>query len=850
MSEHGSNSSAPVIPLLKVAARIRIALLVPICLCLVALLGGGFLLANRESPSSDESAAGTMEPAATNLAPANSLSPVTSADLQTTRAESTHREPAAAVNSELSMDTHKSIEERLHAIVLSRNPDFQWPEPATPTPSAIRLVSDEVIDDIEQPRRLTNTTPIDLEQIDQVILKGGFPFAAELLEESSHNASGMLEVQIRLRQGLCAELLGDSAQAFRFYRSLILSHPSTAVSDAATLACARTLMERNHRDVAAAMLMGLLLGREHSLDKALLGDLVHLLATAMSASTAEQSLLDDDQWLVPVRHPAPEEMLNHWRIFETLPSTASPVQRLNLRALTTTPQGVLVTISNNELSVERILSKLTNDLQWTLSISSSLRSNLAARISTIDCEDLPLDVVLDCLLQPLNAEWDYADRTLSISSTIPERTTANREAVNETSRDVQEQTRKQRRIQMQLRFQQLAVSLAPEHPSAPVSYLMLGATAAAQNELEQAIAWFRMSIDLFPRSAAAGAATFNLGKANLLLGRRDKALTEFYRTVDGASWMAADAIGYLYVGRLLLENDSPREAVPPLMSGLSLAEGTIYEGPAALLLSAAYLMSGNAVGANQVLVDHHAAFEPVDGEPEELAAMRRRTTHDAAFLSSLARFWGSHGRQRIREGHALLSSLTNVHPDQMFGRHCGFLVGVAFGAVGLQAEQMATYQACLEDKHPYPLQHRIRLLLTGRIGSDDSLNRSVTEADPAATDTTEPSDTPSPTADAAAIIADQQATLARAEAAFRSGRHDAALEFCRGLLVSRADIPETAANDVQQVKRMALRIAGLVYQAQGKHQDAVGCFAGVLPEEFRRPRTSDRNAHATEGTGS
>lgn len=867
VSETNSRLVPPVLPVLKFASQLRLALLFPLCLCLAALAMSGVILLTKEKSSADAqltaisavsrhgSASADSSAVPHASPPAHTSSHPVASDVDAHSRENQQWAMDPGVLQTAASEDLSPMEARLQQLVLKTDPEFDWRQPAEILPADIRLISDEQSEQLVrklEPDAIQDRIPIDLAQIDALILKGNYGFAAELLQEFDARTSGVLKGHIRLRQGLCAELLGNPSLALKFYRSLLKTHASSAISDTATVACARNLLELGHHDVVTPMLMGLLLARERVLEKETLGDVTHLLALSMSVANGPHTLLDDNQWMIPVRHPGPEEILQRWKLTEGGRPELNAADEILVRRLTSSPQGVLVTAVNSRLSVERVLARLCKELEWTLVLDDAARRAFVLRVAAIDCEEVPLDVILDCLLQPHGFRWSYLNSRLSVSTvaqtrqesapatvdsepdTVTDNVSVETGATvpsltpNTATTEVAESSERERqRLEIAERFQQLAVSLAPEHPRAPGTYLMLGATAAARDELERAISYFKTTLELFPRSSAVGAATFNLGKALLAQGRRDDALAQFYRTVDGASGLGADAVGYLYIGRILLENDTAHDAISPLMRGLSLAEETAYEGPATVLLSAAYLMSGNAEAANQVLVDHRTAFAAASNASAEAAAAKRKISNHAAFLSSLARFWGSQGRQRIREGHALLSSLTNVRAEDMFGQHSGFLIGVAFGAVGLHAEQAAVFRRSLAAPHAFPLQNRIRLLLSGRVGSSDSLDPEVTQ------------ETQNMTAAAASDtgrwLADRQAKLAQAEAAVREGQHAKALSHCRELLLTRAQGVDEESDEMQQeqqIRRTALRIAGLVFQDQGLHQEAVRCFTGTLPEAF------------------
>ncbi len=702
--------------------------------------------------------------------------------------------------------------------------DSEEPEP----PIADTSLSDseirtELTDQDERPRPLTakRRLPINLSRVDRLIREGNFPFAIDLLEEFKSGASGLLHVQIQFRLGLCSELIGDPDSALTHYRAITEAHQSTSVADAATCAAARVLIELGRRDVGNGMLMRLLLSRERSMRKDIEGDLVHTLARGLTPAAENPSLLDDSQWLTATYQATPETLLKSWMLLDVRRSTTTRHSPLSLRVLTSSPEGILASLQLRTATVSKVLLDIADELNWSVEFAESSRGSLKARTTIFDCEELPLDVILDSLLKPNGFGWKYSNEQLLV---FPQ-AGANISAANVPSTLQKHVKFTNEELETADRFQQLAVNLAPDHPAAPASYVLLGTTAAHSGNMDDAVRAFETSADLFPRAPSLGATMFNLGKASLLRGNRDAALKHFYKTVDRVSGLETDAAAYLYAGRILLENDTAKRAISPLTRGLSLCENTKYEPEAALLLSAAYLMSGNVAGANTILFDHQAAFEYKEEDTNPDANRLRKMAQQAALVSSLARFWGSRGRQRIREGRALLSALTNVRADDMFGQHAAYLVGVAFSEVGLDFERDAVFRKSLAAAQSFPLQRRMSSLMNGEISKDETLNLSFSS---------QPGQSTATGHSARTNVVTAQSILAESERAYRNGDHDKVVKSCSDFLraassESRAEGSGEISADDQSVRKSMLRLMGMAFQAKGQHAQAVRCFAGVLP---------------------
>lgn len=667
-----------------------------------------------------------------------------------------------------------------------------------------------------QPAVAREALSISLGQVDNLIREGNYPLASELLGEFESQVSGLLKVRIQLRRGLCAELQGKWQAALEHYRALADSHGQTAISDAAAIATARVLIERGRRDVGTTMLMRLLLGRERSMRKELRGDVVHTLAYGLAVSTRQYSWLQEDEWLSARHTPTPEALLKSWALLDA--GERLPLHRdvLKIRQLTSDPSGILVSLESESSTLSSVLKNITTEVSWRLNAPETLTQTLQSRTMVFDCAELPLDVILDAVLKPNGMDWTFQDSTLNIlrnenlqandglssDSSTPEKTEAS------VLRD---------QLLAAERFQQLAINLSPDHPAAAVSYLLLGATVARKGEIDRAVQLLKTAADTFPRSPALGVLNVSLGKALLIQGDRELALKHFYKTVDRVSGIEIDTIAYLYIGRILIENDTARDAVAPLMRALSLSEETVFEAQSALLLSAAYLLKGNASAANTVLLNHRLAFEVDDTQSPAVQLRTRQLAKQGALISSLARFWGSNGTQRIREGRGLLSSLTTTNTDEWFGGHGAYLAGVAFAAVGLDSERNAVFRKCLMGSSRFPLQNRMTALLSGDLNYKDALSDSETAMSKAPAPATQ-SESPIPRDNSAT----HRTLLLRNEAAFRDGRYDEVMETCQTFLKDHANVES-------EIRKPMLRLMGLVYQMQGQHELAIRCLAGIAP---------------------
>ena len=684
-----------------------------------------------------------------------------------------------------------------------------------------------------------NPHTIDLALVDDLIEQASFEEALELLEQFEQRSSGVLLAYILLRKGICAESLGDVQGALDAFRTVLHSHRASDIADAATIAAARLYARAGHDSVSNSLLMNLFLAREAVLNSRAKAELLHLLAScvaqAAAASDHPTSLLDDSVFLTPSHNYPADESIRQWRSLTGATSTNTSQDGIRIRSVAATANGNFASLHLPVARISDLLEQICDQTGWSLSLSESARRSLRGRTTSCDCRDLPLDLVLDSLLSPHELEWRLTGRTLSIVHHAERQGEATQADTHHG--DVPGDSAlgnplsREHEWEMADRFLQFATSFAPEHISAPQSFVETGVIAAQHGDLARAIRLFEMASHLFPRSKVLSVAAFNRGKCQMQTEDRSGALESFQRVVDSSSGLTVDGLAYLYIGRILLEDDRAPEAVMPAMRGMLLLEGTEYEGSAALLLSAAHLMSGNPMGANEVLLSHRQVFEPLDDATEFFGQsdVRISQANQAAFLSSLARFYGTTRHQQMREARALLSALTNARPERMFGGHSDYLVGIAFAAIGLDSEQRVVFQRCLNNSPSFPLQEKMRLVLAGDktvpLAPFTVRNGGLRDTKPARGEPEDRAD--------AKLLVNRRTMFAKAEQAYRLGNHAEALRTCSAIL--NAEIaqqgPGTGPGDgVRQIHSSALRLMGQIYQNLGEHEAAISCFSGTIPK--------------------
>lgn len=621
-------------------------------------------------------------------------------------------------------------------------------------------------------------------RVDELLLEGNYRPARDGYAVLARTAVGLPEARIRLRQGLCEEVLGNLSQAQAEYRRVIELKPGLALCEAAILGQARLWKLARREEMAIATLYRALLEGATQGTDAARSQIPHFLAVLVSGrvGTSAQNpsqlekIFDDQVMLAPAPGIHPEVILAELRGHETAQRVGTGPSGENIAVVqrfSQDPEEIFLTMSTGRLAALEIVRRVANKSGWSVRLTEEARLRLQEHTLQPACIDLPLALILDSVLEPFELIWHTESDSILISSASQ----ASSEVVSFYRTKVANRT---------LRY---ACATAPDHPWAAASFLELGRVAAVNGNLELAGRHISKALDQFPRSEYLAAGWLNLGKLQLRQGQLDRALESFHRATDMLDGQPLEPAGYIYAGRIHLEKDEPREAIPPLTRALVLAERTRFEPMAALMLSSAYLLLEHFQRANDLLMEHRSSFR---GDA---------LSDQAAFLSSLIRYRAAtDARDRHREGATLVGTLTNIHAGSGFGGHWPYLIGAAYRDTGMTSEEISVLRAGLLGPYAYPLQFRIRQLLLSDAGG---------EAEP-------------PPQDAAAQSNRwPKGVLAEATTAFRQGRHEQAISLCRELLSS-----QTAATEDH---RAALRLMGQVFQSLGDHKQAVACFAGIIP---------------------
>ena len=179
--------------------------------------------------------------------------------------------------------------------------------------------------------------------------------------------------------------------------------------------------------------------------------------------------------------------------------------------------------------------------------------------------------------------------------------------------------------------------------------------------------------------------------------------------------------------------------------------------------------------------------------------------------------------QRGREGTKLLSSLSPLKLDQMFGEHNSFLVGAGYGAIGMLDFQKEIFQAAVAKRPKFPLQDRMQLVLAGESSVDqwlkgDHRSQIFSAEDRRKSVATVPA------------LVKLKSQFSSAEHAFRGGMYTECLKLCAAIQNQLDQLPAELIGSEPEaaIRRANLRLLGKTHQSLGNHAQAIRSLSGIV----------------------
>jgi len=709
---------------------------------------------------------------------------------------SEHAEPVAAEAVANSENSHHSKSK------LSKSEPVHPPTPHAPAESLPERISSAPAS--EEPLQRSHV-PADsmalpptgspaehLVQADKLLMVGNYQASHETCSWLVSQWPKFQPAEVRLRLALCEEALGELQQAQADYRAVVELQPALELRDAALLGQARLWCLAGRHEMATTTLFhAILSGSSHTSgvpQAQIPHELAILLAQRVTLPSGDSRKSDpdyqDETLISPVLSVKPYQVIAELSDVPLTPpekkyisaNDISIVERFNQ-----SPEETFVNVRAERMTALELMRRVANRTGLTVRITEEARLHLQERTVQPDCVKVPLAIVFDSILDPFETIWRVEGNSLLVLL----------------SRHARAEEINRYRIQSAQRALRYACRSAPNHPWAAASSLELARLAACAGTLDVASQYIQQMLAEFPRSEFQSVGWLNLGKLELRQGRLDLALKAFHRAADLLTGHPLEALSYLYAGRVQMENDRAREAISALTRALVLANGSKHEAMATLQLSSAYLMLEHYQRANEILIEHKDSL------------LNSPLRDQAAFLSSLIQYRAiKEKHEKFHAGTSLLGSMTNFDPGKCFGGHWQLLAGISYREFGMTQQEIAVISAMLENSYAYPLQNRGRLLM---LEDAPQQLKKLQIAFSQRPDYIKPSELHFKT------------RLKEATTSFHDGHPEAALELSREL----AEHPHISEED----RREALRLMGRIYQFQGRHEFAVQCFSGIIPQE-------------------
>ncbi|MCA9187944.1 MAG: tetratricopeptide repeat protein, partial [Planctomycetales bacterium] len=596
--------------------------------------------------------------------------------------------------------------------------------------------------------------------------------------------------ELLYRVGVCQEQMGDFEGALVAYRELVGKGPGR-LTMAAKLAQARLRYRQQRYQLAEPMLYDLYfhIGPADHLRDTFHGELVHLLAQCRVAQVMgepQMNLLDPRA----VVRGAPQ--WNGQRLLELAQASPPDPSQTAWKPLVSTiyrfsdaPDQVEMEATIPPATVVEAVHQLAAEAGYAVNWSGEARVAVGERVTSMRGLTTSFGEMLDGLLRPCDMMWIANGKTIEIKL----------------MQEVADSELRQYEMRSSDRCLRHAVAAFSRHPLTSVAFLALGNLDMLNGQWQQAELDYRQIVERQDDRSVRAEGLFNLGKVLWIQGNREEAKSGFYRVVDESRGHPLEALGYLFAGRITLEDGFATDAVRPLLRAVSLSTDPNVHANALLCLAGAYLLAGNPYAANETLM-------------EDKQLLRTPQFRDqAAFLTALANYRVVKDESReLVVGRTLVTAISKAHPESFFGDHAYLLFGKTFHDLGLWEDMVALYEHALRRELTPNVRDQVRMELIKYQFTFGQWQQARAELVALAQ------------SENTSIV--RSAKLQLADLELKSERYDEVLSVCNDLLNDELDDDE---------KKAVLQFMGKTYQRRGDYHSAAICFSGMAPVE---PATS------------
>jgi tetratricopeptide (TPR) repeat protein len=626
--------------------------------------------------------------------------------------------------------------------------------------------------------------PGDLARADELIRGSWYDAALTIYQPLSATAAPPLRDTLIYRVALCLEGLGRWDEALAAYRQTASRTDAPRSAAAGQLGQARVYLRMRRLADAKVLLCDLLLRSAQPAlrEQSLLAYAQYLLALALAfeATQGPPDLLRS----TPVSHTGTD-----WPLEDAVdwvgPGRAREAgdeepkkEFLRVQPPGSGAAGATVSAALRGTSVTEFLERLARESGLKPHWTPRAKELAEGRTTTVVLYAVPLADVWRMQADALGLVWKTADGVVTLSTE------------GEITR---EELTAQRRAEAR-RALRGALREYPNHALAPTASLEAGNLEVAENNVKEAVSWYRRLIQEHPRSPVMVEVHYNLALVRQRQGDLDAARQLFFGVVDRAPGHELTPLAYLRIGHLHLEANQPDSAVSPLRRAQTLSAGSPAQPLATLALAVCHLLTDNPRAAAAAILENR---NRISAEPYRPFA---------SFLEAYAHYRSiPDQRPSQREAGTLLAALLLLREGAALVPGGEVLVGRAYRDLGMGDRMAAIYEKALASARG-PLAGEMTCALAeylASVGRRADAKRWLT-----------------PLAESDQGAWTVQARLQLAEIALKEKRPADSLTWCRKLLAGqgKADVPAT------------LKVMGQAFELAGEHRQAARCYAGMLPD--------------------
>lgn len=518
-----------------------------------------------------------------------------------------------------------------------------------------------------------------LAMADEAILAARYEYAATILQELVNNQGQQADARVWLKLGLCRETLGDQFAALRSYGQVVDRTYSPELTCAAELGRCRVWTATRRPQTAQSTLYTRLLGLQSIRSDKLRSRVVHQLAASAVhsylQSNADDLLPWDRQIHLPYEEIVPEACLSEFVLSESRRSVPeeADLPKTKVLKLGQEASAIHYDVDFPPVSISEFLVSLAKAGEWKLQIDAKASKVCESHTISPEFRGIPLSLVLDAVLTPLEVEWSQQENEIHILSRENEWGLVSADQVE--------------------RLLKHAIVSAPDHPLVSFSQMSLAAMHESRGAHQEAITAYQQLLDRFPKIPFADQVWLNIGKCRLALGKSD-ALMAFQKAEDCGKGGEIEVLAHAYMARIHLEDAHPEKAEQILQRAENLADAGPLRENICLLRASALLING-APSQAALLLDRC-------GEVPVEATMR----NEFALLAGLTRFQLERTSELSTQSRAsLLAAAVNLDEQKAFGKHWILLKSEAYRLLGFLEEA-----EMLEKRIPSQLTNSVRQL--------------------------------------------------------------------------------------------------------------------------------------------